>query len=192
MDEVGQGKACLDGHEELLALPDAHRRQDNIRKSVPQGNLFSPKNQWLLKIILLAGLDRRYWGGPSRLPLSISELASISDVSQPSVSAFVMNAVRAGFLKRSRDGFVILRCQELLDEWFYAVKNRRHGEIGVRFLYGEEPGEGFASKIRAFCQKAKKEGGGPALVVGHHLACHLLKLGRSNVRFAKILSLIHI
>lgn len=186
MDEVGQGKACLDGHEELLALPDAHRRQDDIRMSVPLGNLFSPKNQWLLKIILLAGLDQRYWGGPSRLPLSISELASISDVSQPSVSAFVMNAERAGFLKRSRDGFKILRCQELLDEWFYAVKNRRHSEIGVRFLYGEEPGEGFASKIRSFCQKAEKEGGGPALVVGHHLACHLLKLGRSNVRFAKI------
>jgi hypothetical protein len=186
MDEFGQGNACLDSHEESFALPDALRRQVDNRMSVSRGNLFSPKNQWLLKILLLAGLDRRYWGGPSRLPQSINELASISGVSQPSVSVFVMNAERAGFLKRSRDGFQILRCQELLDEWFYAVKNRRHSEIGVRSLYGEEPGEVFSSKIRAFCQKAVNEGAGPALVVGHHLACHLLKLGRSNVRFAKI------
>ena len=29
---------------------------------------FSPRNQWLLKVLLLPGLDRRLWGGPARPP----------------------------------------------------------------------------------------------------------------------------
>ena len=97
-----------------------------------------------------------------------------------------MKAEWAGFLKRSQDGFHIMRWRELMDEWFYAGKPPRHREIGLRFLYGKEPGERFVGKIREYCRKSGKGEDGPALVVGHHLACNLLKLGRSNVRFVKI------
>jgi hypothetical protein len=186
MDELGQAKACLDGEEESFSLPDALRKEADGSRRMAQGNVFSPKNQWLLKILLLAGVDRRYWGGPDRPPRSISELAEVSGVSQPSVSSFVMRAERAGFLKRSAGGFHILRRDEMLDEWFYALKHRGPHEIGLRFLYGDEPGDRFVDGIRDYCRKAGKDGSGPALVVGHHLACQLMKLGRSNVRFARI------
>ncbi len=186
MDEVGQGRACFSGVEESLSLPDAFRQEVDVRVQGSQGNVFSRKNQLLFKILLLAGIDKQYWGGPSRVPGSIGELAQISGVSQPSVSSFVMKAESAGFLKRSRGGFHIIRYRELLDEWFYSVKQQRRYEVGARFLYGEEPAERFVGKMREYCLKAKPGADGPALIVGHHLACHLLKLGRSNVQFAKI------
>lgn len=33
-----------------------------------RASLFSPNNQWLFKIILLSGMDPRYWGGPQQRP----------------------------------------------------------------------------------------------------------------------------
>lgn len=77
MDEVGQGRACFSGVEELLSWPDAFRQEVDVRVQGSQGNVFSKKNQWLFKILLLAGIDKRHWGGPSHVPCSISELAQI-------------------------------------------------------------------------------------------------------------------
>lgn len=186
VDEVGQGQAWFSGVQESISLSDAFRQEVDGKVQSSPGNIFSQKNQWLFKILLLAGIDKQYWGGPSRVPGSISELAQISGVPQPSVSSFVMKAESAGFLKRSRGGFHIIRYHELLDEWFYSVKQRRRYEVGARFLYGEEPDERFVDKMREYCHKAKSGVDGPVLIAGHHLACHLLKLGRSNVQFAKI------
>jgi len=186
MDEYGQGRACFSGVEESLSLPDAFRQKVDVRVQGSQGNVFSQKNQLLFKILLLADIDKQYWGGPSRVPGSIGELAQISGVSQPSVSSFAMKAESAGFLKRSRSGFHIIRYRELLDEWFYSVKQRRRYEVGARFLYGEEPADRFVVKMREYCHKVKLGADEPALIAGHHLACHLMKLGRSNVQFAKI------
>jgi hypothetical protein len=148
-----------------------------------RASLFSPNNQWLFKILLLSGIDSKYWGGPPERPESISDLSEVSDVPQPSVSAFVIKAEQEGFLKREPRVFLVQNHQELLDDWSYALKNRRRvGAIGVRYLYPDESEENFLRKLQSYCraQEAKP------LVVGGHLGCHLLGVGRSNVRSMRL------
>jgi len=186
LDESGKGHACLNHEQEPLLVKDAFRHGIGGRFPASQGSIFSPSSQWLFKILLLAGIDRRYWGGPDNRPRNISDLAEMSKVSQPAVSSFVMKAEKAGFLKRIPSGFVVLRHQDLLDEWFYVAKHRRKEDIGLRFLYGEESPDRLVEKIRKYCRKAGKDNEAPPLAVSHHLACHLMNVGRSNVMFARI------
>ena len=186
LDESGKGHACLNHREEPLVVREAFRHGIEGRSQASSGSIFSPGNQWLFKILLLAGIDRRYWGGPDKLPGNISELAEMSRVSQPAVSSFVMKAEKAGFLKRVSSGFVVLRHQDLLDEWFYVAKNRRKEDMGLRSLYGDEDPGHLVEKIRKYCRKAGEDEDVPPLVVSHHVACHLMKVGRSNVMFARL------
>jgi len=179
--EDGSGIVQSGGEEERISgppLPGA-RHRDSLGS---RGDLFSPNNQWLFKVPLLSGMDARYWGGPSHRPEGNGELAELSGVPQPSVSAFVRKAEREGFLKRRHGELVIRHHQELLDDWSHALKNRGRRAIGLRFLYPDEPEEEFMGKLRSYCQ----EQDAMPVAIGGHLGCHLLGLGRSNVRKARL------
>ncbi|MBU4199238.1 MAG: MarR family transcriptional regulator [Verrucomicrobia bacterium] len=184
LDEFGSGRMHMDGKDEEVAVSDPLQKESARHPSPAQGNLFSPKNQWLLKVLLLPGIDQRYWGGPDHEPRSIGELAEVSGVSQPSVSVFINRAEQAGFLKRSSNGFIIQRHQELLEDWAYALKHKGKDQVGLRFLYENEPEDRFLKKIRYYCKKPKDSGKGSPIVIGRHLACHLMGMGRSNIRSA--------
>ena len=184
LDEFGVGLIHVDGKDEELAVSASFKKESVHCPVSSQGNLFSPKNQWLLKVLLLPGIDQRYWGGPKQKPQSVGELAEVSGVSQPAVSAFINRAEQSGFLKRSSQGFIIQRHQELLEDWAYALKHKRRDQVGLRFLYENEPEDRFLKKIRDYCNKSKSCDQGLPIVLGRHLACHLLGIGRSNVRSA--------
>jgi hypothetical protein len=130
----------------------------------------------------MPGLDRRYWGGPHQQALSVNELAEISRVSQPAVSSFISRAAAAGFVRRLQSGFVVVRHQELLEDWVYAIKHGRRDEMSLQFVYPDEPNEQWLKKVRSFCLPPENDPSQPPLVVGSHLACHLMGVGRSNVR----------
>ena len=184
LDESGSGRLHMDGKDEAVAVSDPLKKESAHHPGPAQGNLFSPKNQWLLKVLLLPGIDQRYWGGPDREPRSVGELAEVSGVSQPSVSAFINRAEQAGFLKRSSNGFIIQRHQELLEDWAYALKHKGRDQAGLRFLYENDSEERFLKRIRDYCKKPKNSGKETPVVLGQHLACHLMGMGRSNVRSA--------
>ena len=184
LDEFGAGLMHMGGKDEEVAVSDPLKKESAYHPSPARGNLFSPKNQWLLKVLLLPGIDQRYWGGPNHKPQSVGELAEVSGVSQPSVSAFINRAEQAGFLKRSLKGFIIQRHQELLEDWAYALKHKCRDQIGLRFLYENDPEERFLKRIRDYCEKPKNSEKGLPIVIGRHLACHLMGIGRSNVRSA--------
>jgi hypothetical protein len=186
LDESGVGLIHVDGKDEELAVSVSFKKESVHCPASSQGNLFSPKNQWLLKVLLLPGIDQRYWGGPKQKPQSVGELAEVSVVSQPAVSAFINRAEQSGFLKRSSQGFIIQRHQELLEDWAYALKHKHRDQVGLRFLYENEPEDRFLKKIRDYCNKSKDCGQGLPIVLGRHLACHLLGIGRSNVRSASL------
>jgi hypothetical protein len=112
-------------------------------------------------------MDSRYWGAPS---------------SKPSVSSFVNLAEREGFLKRESGGFVIQNCQELLDDWGFAIKSKARRAIGLRFLYPGESEEKFLHRLRLYCRNRKESANSVLVAVGGHLGCNLLGLGRSNMR----------
>ena len=147
-----------------------------------RAGLFSPKSQWLWKLLLMPGMDRRYWGGPQQKPRSVNELAELSHVSQPSVSSFISRAEEAGFVRRVSSGFVVERHLELLEDWVYAIKHGRREELPLQFVYPDESEEQWLKKVRSFCQPPEREHSIPPLVIGSHLACHLAGFGRSNVR----------
>lgn len=184
LDEFGVGLIHVDGKDEELAVSASFKKESVHCPVSSQGNLFSPKNQWLLKVLLLPGIDQRYWGGPKQKPQSVGELAEVSGVSQPAVSAFINRAEQAGFLKRSSKGFIIQRHQELLEDWAYALKHKGRDQVGLRFLYENDSEERFLKRIRDYCKKPKNPGKGSPVALGQHLACHLMGMGRSNVRSA--------
>jgi hypothetical protein len=181
--EDGSGVLSINGKDERISIVPFQR--DMQRETVSgRSNLFSANNQLLLKVLLMSGMDSRYWGGTSSRPGSINELSRLSGVPQPSVSSFVMKAEQEGFLKRESGGFAIQNYQELLEDWGFAIKNKARQAIGLRFLYPGEAEEKFLSRLRLHCQKFREGSNSVSLAVGGHLGCHLLGLGRSNVRQA--------
>lgn len=100
------------------------------------GNLFAPNNQWLFKVMLLSGMDKRYWGGPQLGRMfGISELADIARVPQPSVSRFVALAEEQGFIVRWHRGLGMQSIPRLLDQWTYYLRNSLDLSMPVRPLY---------------------------------------------------------
>ncbi len=176
--ENGRGVMCFESREIPIEIAPYRERSHPSGLSGP-GNLFSPKNQYLLKLLLMPGVPEKYWGGPKRRPLNISELATSSGVSQPAVSQFVQRAEIGGFLRRSPDGLRMVNHRELLEDWSYAVKHRPPKSVPVRHLHGREPEDRFLSRIREYCKAGQHQS---PVCIGSHLGCHLLGLGRSNNR----------
>ena len=177
----GEVEMQLGDEIQSLEIP-SWKGGDRAGADVRRVNLFSLRNQWLLKLLLLPGMDGRYWGDPHKRPRSVGELAEVSGVSQPSVSEFVGGMERDGFLRRVDSGFSILNHRELLEDWSHAHKRRPIMAMGVRSIYGPEPESQLLKRVGAFC---KRGGAGmPPICVGGHLGCHLLGVGRSNNRAA--------
>lgn len=175
----GQGVLKLGVQEGPVTVP-AYRKPNVPTVGAGPVGLFSPRNQWLLKLLLMPGISPKYWGGPAIRPRTIGELAKASGVSQPSVSQFAAKAEAAGFLRRTTDGLRIVNHRELLDDWSYAIKHRPPKTVPVRPLYGREPEAQLLARLRGFFEKSGQ--GKPSICIGSHLACHLLGLGRSNNR----------
>lgn len=182
IDEAGHGMARLHGAPEEVSVRPLVPAGQPRGGSAAKGSVFSPNNQWLLKVLLLHGLDPKYWGGPQGEPNGVVDLAGIAGVPQPSVSKFVSRFEEAGFLHRAKQGLRLRRHRELLNDWYHAGKPGRLKAVGVRPMYGDEPEERLLEKIGKYCHSWIASGGMPPVAVSHHLGCHLLGVGRSNVR----------
>lgn len=102
------------------------------------GNLFTPNNQWLLKVMLLSGIDKRYWGGPTvGREFGVGQLAEVAGVPQPSVSRFVTAAEEKGFLVRSGRKLAMQRLPLLLDQWAFHVRNNPDPSLPAVPLYDD-------------------------------------------------------
>ncbi len=183
LDEQGAGVACLHGQRsELSFFPYQQESGSHGCVSPFRGGLFSPSACRLLKVLLLAGIDARYWGGPQHRPKGIVELARASGVSQPAVSSLVKRFEETGYVRRQEGApMVVVRHQELLDDWFHSRKHRDRGQVPVRSMYGDSVAA-VVEKIRAQYGSQNK----PRAIIGYHLACHLHGIGRSNVNSAMV------
>jgi hypothetical protein len=182
IDEHGNGAACLNGqrYNPFEGRTIAHYSERSVA-SRSQVRLFSPSSQWLLKLLLLPGIDPRFWGGPHDRPKSIVKLAEAAKVAQSLASSFVKRFEEAGYIKRKDGEPIIVRHRDLLDDWFYALKLEARNDVAMRSMHGES--------IDQIIEKIPVKYGGQAVqpaIVGYHLACHLHGLGRSSVRSAMI------
>jgi hypothetical protein len=144
---------------------------------------YSPAFQWLLKVLLLSGIERQYWGGPERAPVNIAELVRASGVSQPQVSVFVKQYEEAGYLRRGPRGFSFADVRRVLDGWSVSVRHKNGERQPVQLLY---PAANQNQAIAGILAKLRVPGEIGAYAVGSHLGCHLLGLRRSNVRSLRL------
>ena len=151
--------------KELVSRPEA-------RVEPSRYSLFSERNQWLLKCLLLPGISLSYWGGPADKPRSVVDLAEKSGIPQPAVSVFLQQAEVAGYVKRNGRSFRVIRHRELLEEWSFAAKFNPPENMNVRPIFGQSF-EGWSRENPAHREQ-------PSYVAGSHLACHVMGLGRSN------------
>ncbi len=182
LDENGDGVADISGARSKLSLePYSHADDAPGDSSSGRGRLFSPSNRRLLKMLLLPGIDPRYWGGPQERPDAVVKLAKACDLSQPKASSFVKQFEEAGYIRRSDGVLKVVRHEELLDDWYFAMKQERGGLRPVRSMYGD-PLEKIISRVKARYGQRNR----PDAIVGSHYACHLHGVGRSNVKSAML------
>jgi hypothetical protein len=121
------------GHpfDELNAQPrNAERRVS--RASHPVVNLFSDLNQWMLKLLLAKEVPETLLSAPRIDYRRGAQLAAAAGVSAMSVSRFLQQLRREGFLDESR-GLHLVRRQELFARWRAAVL-RPAPEMALRFV----------------------------------------------------------
>lgn len=182
VDPQGEATWNIDGEPGQLQPPGALNQSppplqaDSALVERPRRDPFSPTFQWLLKVLLLAGIDKRLWGGPSRRPESITDLARLADVSQPHSSAFAAVMQARGYLSRRRRGAIVVTdIERLLDDWSHAHSVRRPPAVPARHLFPLAAGDGLQAsvdRLRSYCEP---------YAVGGHYAADLLGLSRSNV-----------
>jgi len=123
VDDSGRAFACRNGSIEAMSFPETASAASGKPHRARGGSLFSPNNQWLLKVLLLGGIGHDYWGGldTGNDVFGVSHLAELASKPQPSVSRFVILAESEGHLSRDagplrdnlhnryRDEFCILK-----------------------------------------------------------------------------------
>lgn len=138
----------------------------------------------MLKLLLLPGLDRKYWSGPDRQPESVSALAAEARVAKSHAWNLVSLLEQRGYLRRDDRRFQFPGLRRLLEDWCALVRLRPDRVIGAVPVHPERSAEkslaGVLERLRA-PSHAVAGPGQSAMVLGGHRACHVLGLGRSNI-----------
>jgi hypothetical protein len=102
-------------------------------------NLFSDKNQWMMKLLLAPRVPQQLLGGPRGEYRNASELARAADVSVMSAFRFVRQLNHDGFLDESSAALRLVRLDELFERWRASVASSRIRERPMRFLLPSNP-----------------------------------------------------
>ncbi len=190
LDQRGHGQAMLGGRKfEFSALPlgsaemvsesphngrivEDHQYFSSFSKSPPKpvGNLFTPNNQWLLKVMLLSGIEERFWGGPA-LPreFGVKNLAETAEVPKSSVSRFIALGQEHDFISRNGYQLAVKRIPDLLDQWVFHLRNHPDSVTYAHFLYPESESDEQLLRLS-----------GDDLVAGGQLAIRQQELSITN------------
>jgi hypothetical protein len=186
---VGQYKnQFLDEYVELKSLPknflDFYLKEfDTTLKTKNQDISFSPINQWLLKCLILNGIEKKYWGLDFDPNLShYQRLAQISKVSESSCFNFLKNMESAGYLRKLYNSYKLLNLKDLFENWGREYKKQIRISI---FLTPLLPNQTWEDWIDKFSIDFKNFSDPPSeinlkFLLGGHLSCHFLKISNSN------------
>ena len=185
VDRQSHGQWYIGGNKGEADWKSAERTSPDFRKPLitVARDPYSPAFQWLLKVLLLAGMDGRYWGGPGKTPANVAELTRASRVSQPQVSVFVKQYEEADYLRRGPRRFAFTNVRRILDAWSMSVNHKIGDRQPVGFLYPAGKRDRAVTELLAKVRATKDVG---PYAVGSHLACHMLGLGRSNIRSLRL------
>lgn len=173
------------GRDQGEAEGAARERSESHHAQSVKSHPFAPRHQWMLKILLLPGLDRRYWGGPEQPPGTVSALAAASGAAKSHAWNLVALLDQRGYLRHEGGRFHFPGLRRLLDDWSAHVRLRPDRSVGAALVYPERSAEKAVSRILSDLSRPSRAVAEPQpgqVVVGGHRACELLGLGRSNIR----------
>lgn len=117
-------------------------------------NLFSDRNQWLLKLLLARHLNRpELLGGPVAQYRNASELATAGDVSVMSAFRLLESLKSEDFLHESSNVLQLVRVRELLERW-QATYRRRSRELPVKWLLPTRNPHELSNAVKQFGERA--------------------------------------
>ncbi len=175
----GSVRWCIDEkhgeHQGLVEPADV----STPRRKPARRDPFAPKFQWLLKLILLSGLNPEYWGGPREHPNTLGDLVRLTGVSQPYVSMFAQVMESRDYLRRERRNIHIPNVERVLEDWAAATDVGRRQEVAVRSIYGplDNLQTGVLERLGQYDGR---------YAVTSHAGAKLLGLARSNALKMKI------
>jgi hypothetical protein len=176
MDVKGRASYSLQGQVQERRVEPFRHEPLGEGFATPK-RLFSPNNQWFLKVVLLAGMDSRYWGGPVQSRINgVSDLARLAGKPQPSASTFWQVAEEQGWLSRESEGFVMHRVSKLLELWSYHLHNNPDRALPVASIYPGEGAEELLQRLR----------GAEDVVISGHYGAYALGLGIASVRTLRV------
>lgn len=148
------GRRSFSAHDlrELNAEPLIPPPQPAMSSAAP--DLFSDRNQWMLKVLLAGRLNE-----PNMLNCSVgnyqnaSELAKEAKVSVMGAYRLLEQLKHEGFLHESSAVLELVRVRELLHRW-QAVYQRPARELPVRWLIPEDADHQAADAMKAYGERA--------------------------------------
>ena len=147
----GRGLRVFTGHGlDQFDAKTAARLKSNVASRPRLPNLFSDSNQWMLKILLGQALPERRMSVPRAKFRNASQLVAAANVSTMSAYRFLHRLTKEGFLDMGRGHLRVVRVDELLDRWAFAVR-RAFREIPVRWILKqgrEQLNESLANYVR--------------------------------------------
>ncbi|MBI2825107.1 MAG: hypothetical protein HYX69_10515 [Planctomycetia bacterium] len=124
-----------------LHLSKTRRQRIANRSALPpaRGSLFSDLNRWMLKILLMQGVPSNLWGGPRQAVMTAKDLRAVASVSTEKAYSFLRTFSRAGYLRETDSGIVVVRREELIRTWLNHELAFQAETIPVRWLFGAAP-----------------------------------------------------
>lgn len=120
------------GFAELNAEPEERKWHSSSPSNQPV-NLFSDLNQWMLKLLLAPEIPEHLMSAPRQLYRNGADLAKVAGASQMSVSRFLQQLRREGYLDESSRHIMLVRRADLFRRWRSAAM-RPAPELPMRFL----------------------------------------------------------
>jgi len=148
------GRRSFSAHDlqELNVEPAMLPPQPAMSASAP--DLFSDRNQWMLKVLLAGRLNEPdMLNSPVGDYRNASELAKEAKVSVMSAYRLLEQLKHEGFLHESNGLIELVRVRDLLDRWG-AVYKRPSREMPVRWLIPEDADHQVADAMRAYGARA--------------------------------------
>ena len=143
---------------------------------------FSPKSEWALKVLLLSGMDARYFGQSfEQPPSSIQQLHRMSGISQSHAWNLVDNLRRLEYLAAIPD----LRFRDpmrLIEDWARSHRARVSATATLaKPLFKVENRSTFYERLAR-----AKSASGRNLIVGSFEGCRRLGISRTNVEYMRV------
>lgn len=161
-------------HAPRLGVEYSDYQRARRRRSTPGPRagkrLFTDLHCWMLKVLLLRDVDRRWWAGPTASVSSIPALAHAANVSMPHAYRFAQLFQQADFLRVTDDGLTVVRREPLLRAWIEHHRLLPRTVVSARWTFGRP------ASLSEVLSVANEAGGRhpPRLAVAGFEACRAL------------------